>query len=157
MRSFFITLETIEQSSQRYDTVGDWQFGDRLSNGRTFLQIKATRSDSPHHAFLVALHELVEAYLCRARGITQQEVDNWDMVTFPTLETLADEPGDDCRAPYYAEHRFATIIEQLMAYELGVDWYAHQDALEIAQTGAGDEDKEAEATPRLLNDKGELE
>ena len=52
------------------------------------------------HSALIAVHELVEALLCKAHGVTTEAVDTWDMGPGHEL----DEPGDDPRAPYHREH-----------------------------------------------------
>lgn len=69
------------------------------------------------YEFLVAMHEVIEAFLCKTRGVTQQRVDAFD--TGPGKDL--DEPGDDPRAPYFHEHQFASKIEKLMAHELRVN------------------------------------
>lgn len=116
-----IILERINESAQRYPTLGDWWFD---ADGT--LQIRAS-ADTDEQAFLYALHELVEAWLCQKRGITQEAVDAFDMqyerdraAHFPDDES---EPGDDPNAPYRREHRFAMLIEHLVARELGLDDY----------------------------------
>ncbi len=44
-------------------------------------------------------------------------------------DIVAGEPGDDPRAPYHAEHAFATAIEEMLAKELGVDLDAYEAAI----------------------------
>ena len=94
----------------RYDTLGDWYYEDHDD-----LIIDVLETEDIDHQFLIALHELVEAWLCTARGILQEQVDEFDF-NFKG----EDEPGDHPEAPYHKEHRFAMIIEHLMAYELGM-------------------------------------
>ena len=109
-----IYIQAIPHDAQRYDTLGDWWFdptGDHL-------QIRTSKSGLGEDAeFLVALHELVEAYLCKRRGITTQMVDAWDM---HHAGKSGSEPGDRLGCPYGREHRFAMIVEHLMAHELGL-------------------------------------
>lgn len=118
-----IVIETIASSQQRYDTWGDWW----LDADHT-LQIRVS-SDEPamptgQHQLCVAIHELVEALLCIDREITVAQVDEFDMVTAPALALADDdEPGDHPLAPYRKEHRFAMLLEHLMARELGLDGY----------------------------------
>jgi hypothetical protein len=78
------------------------------------------------HSVLIAVHELVEALLCKAHGVTAEAVDEWDMGHGKEL----DEPGDDVRAPYHREHEFAGCVEQLLAHELNIDWNGYEDALD---------------------------
>jgi hypothetical protein len=123
-----IVLETIPQAQQRYETLGDWWFD---SDGT--LQIRVTSDDpiipSEYDQFCIALHELVEVMLCKQRGITQQQVDDFDnqwIAQHPDYlnsELNDKEPGDDPTAPYRQEHGFASIIEALMAKELGLKGY----------------------------------
>ncbi len=108
-----ITIELIEPSKMRYDTLGDWWFD---IDGHMHIQVSMAAPEDER--FLIALHELVEMELCTQRGITQEHVDAFD------LAYKGDgEPGDDPKAPYRREHRFAMLIEHLMAHELRVEGY----------------------------------
>lgn len=112
-----IDIRIIPEGEQRYETLGDWWLA-----GST-LHVRAS-GDAKHDAFLIALHEMVEAYLCHVRNIPGKAVDDHDY-TFEAERTEGlhgpdDEPGDDPRAPYRREHRFAMLIEHLMANELGL-------------------------------------
>ncbi len=109
-----IVIRTIPHGAQRYDTSGDWYF-----EGKT-LQIRVSARKGPDSEFLIALHELVESWLCLRRGITQEAVDRFDMGWDD-----AGEPGEDPDAPYRSEHRFAEKLERTAARELGVDWEEH--------------------------------
>ena len=120
-----VTIESIAHDQQRYPTVGDYW----LEDGK--LVIKVSAMSDPRYSFLVALHELVEASLVRARGIPIEAVDDFD-VAYEAKRKAGDEsePGDSPAAPYHREHVFATKIEKLMAKELGVDWKAYDAAVE---------------------------
>lgn len=114
-----INIETIDHKCQPYDTVGMWT---NLSD-ETKITVSDMRNDD--YAFCVAVHELLEAYLCRKRGITTEDVDSFD------LNFKGDgEPGDDPAAPYRKEHFFSTTVERMVAAELGVDWQKYEDAIE---------------------------
>jgi hypothetical protein len=113
-----ILIKTIPHSEQRYDTVGDWFERDGV------VHIRVSEAAEEQHAFVVALHELVEWYACKDAGVTEQAVDAFDMAF-----TGEGEPGDDPRAPYYKQHQFATGIERLMAIYLGIDWKAYEQGL----------------------------
>lgn len=110
-----IIIEAVSASEQRYDTVGDWLF-----NEQGDLVIRATGLDPITHleCLLVALHELVEAALCLNQGVPQEIVDQFDLA----FEGDG-EPGDAWDAPYRRQHRFAMLVEHLMARELGQDGY----------------------------------
>ena len=116
-----IKIKTIPHANHRYETVGDW-----VVEPDGTLKIFVSEMGDSDYNFLVALHELVELYLCQKRVIKQEAVDKFD-IEFEkqrekslTLSTA--EPGDDPNAPYRNEHCFATGIERLMAAELGVCW-----------------------------------
>ena len=100
----------------RYDTLGDWF---QTEEGTVMIQVDSKLSEDAQ--FLVALHELVEWKLCQKRGITQEQVDEFDFSFEPLNDN--DEPGDHPDSPYRREHRFAMMIEHLMAHELGIENY----------------------------------
>ena len=106
-----IIIETIPHEQQRYPTVGDW-FYDPSGD----LVIRVSQMPDERYGLLVALHELVEAQLCLDRGITQEQVDAYDIEFERNRPPGNDsEPGDCMAAPYHNEHCFATGIERLMA------------------------------------------
>jgi hypothetical protein len=106
-----IEIRFIPESEQRYATLGDWTF-----QGETLL-ISAS-GDTQDEQFLVALHELVEAYLCDKHGVNQDAVDEFDM----SFEDDG-EPGDSSAAPYRVEHRDACLVEHIVARFLGLTDY----------------------------------
>lgn len=114
-----IVIEAVRQDAMRapydqQDTAGDW-----FTESDGTLVIRATGTDlADPDTFLLALHELVEAYLCRHRGIDQALVDDFDarMSRHSAPGELGDHPG----SPYRAEHRQAMLIEHLMANFLGI-------------------------------------
>jgi hypothetical protein len=110
-----IIIETVPQSRQAYDTAGDW----RWRNGT--LHITVSAMSNWRYEALVAIHETVEALLCRSRGVSEQAVTAWDTGPGKRL----DDPGDDPRSPYHAEHVAATRIEREFAKELAVNWRAY--------------------------------
>lgn len=72
------------------------------------------------YEILVAIHELIEQSLCKHEGVTEKEVDDFDM-SHPGSK----EPGNEPDAPYRNQHEFSTAIEMLLAQRLGVDWYRY--------------------------------
>ena len=120
-----IQLKTIPHSSQRYDTCGDWQIGD---DGE--ITISVSDMGDEDYALLVGVHELIEAWLCRKRGISQEAVDVFDFeYEKGRFEGDVSEPGDDPRAPYFMEHQFATQIERQIAQELRVNWQHYDETV----------------------------
>ena len=121
-----ILIETIPHKDQPYSTCGDWR---RRPDG--VLVIRVSEEIGDKFALLVAIHELIEVSLCEERGITCEQVDNFDKAfELHRPPGNHDEPGDDLAAPYRKEHFFATNIERLFAAELNVDWKAYADAIE---------------------------
>ena len=118
-KPMIITIETVPQSRQAYATAGDWRWRD----GK--LHITVSAMSNWRYEALVAIHETVEALLCRARGISEQAVTAWD--TGPGKKL--DDPGDSPRAPYHAEHVAATRLERQLAKELAVNWLAYDRAV----------------------------
>lgn len=112
-----IIIEAIDPDKMRLpeyreEGCGDW-FWD--AEGNLHVQVAcATDAWDDENAFLVALHELVEARLCFKSGVTQGAVDSFD-----SAFTGAGEPGDDPTAPYGKQHRAAGMIEHLCAIFLG--------------------------------------
>lgn len=115
-----IRIKTIPHNLERYPTVGDYfeKYG--------IIHIKVSDLKDWRYEFLIALHELIEAMLCKKRNISWDSVTEFDLQF--EKEGLDGEPGDDPRAPYRKEHFFATNIEALTADQLGVDWAAYEEA-----------------------------
>jgi len=115
-----ILIQTVLHNQQRYPTVGDYVEG----HGYTIFSI----SDMSHAASeeAVALHELIEYFLCKHRGISMEAIDAFD-IEFEKNRKPGDdsEPGHDPRAPYHREHVFAEKLERLFLEELGESWNAH--------------------------------
>lgn len=99
---------TIQTGNPRFDQIGDWPNWDNI-----------IVSDLPDekYMFLIALHEFVEAQLCKFEGITPEQVDSFD------ANWQGDgEPGDDPNCPYQKQHNCATLVEMLVCHELGLNW-----------------------------------
>jgi hypothetical protein len=153
MTHFRAVIGSIEHKTQRYDTVGDWHIE---PDGGVLVVV--SRMSDQHYEFLVALHELIEAYLCKHAGISEEDVTWYDrefeskrrailsvlevllatadnaeataVIQRRRSETEAAEPGDDPRAPYHKQHVFASKIERMVADQLGVDWAAYNAEVE---------------------------
>jgi hypothetical protein len=120
VRPLDITIYSIPHSTQRYDTCGDWSY---QYNG---LVISVSQLPSRREMWLVAIHELIEAFLCECTGITERQVDDFDMRKYPEIAVQNAEPGDCPVAPYYKAHQIATGIERILAVEAGVDWLTYE-------------------------------
>ena len=110
-----ISVKTLPHDKQRYNTCGDYWFNDGL------IHIRVSDMKNEDYAFLVAIHEQIEAYLTQKRGIDEKEI-----TLFDTSYQGEGEPGDAKDAPYRKEHFFATTIERLIAAELNVDWNEYE-------------------------------
>lgn len=107
-------MEDVEHSSQKYDTLGDyWTEPDG-----TWHIVTSDLGDWRLN-FSVLLHEFIELALIKHRGITEQEVLDFDL-SVPSNSPYQDDPGFDPKAPYHKEHVFADAIERLIAPHLGV-------------------------------------
>lgn len=123
-----ITIETIPHDQQRYPTCGDWQFANPSD-----LNVKVSDMGNDDYAFLVGIHEAVEAWLAVKRsGLgVEKELDTFDMA-YEDARQPGDvsEPGDDAKCPVYLEHQVATGIERILAGLLGVDWNTYNSSVE---------------------------
>lgn len=124
-----IKIDVIPHTDQRYDTCGDWIFN---QNGD--LVICVSETGNADYNFLIGLHELVEAYLCKKRGIKEEDVSAYDKqfeamrAAYP-LVLGTQEPGDQPTAPYQAEHRTASAVEGILCREIGIDLQAYDEAV----------------------------
>ena len=117
-----VIIKVIPHKKQRYPTIGDWF----IKNG--VWHIRVSKLSSWKYEFLVAFHELLEMAWCIYNGVTQKEVDEFDIEYERTREDDG-EPGDDLHAPYYVGHQLATICEKIAAHILGVNWGAYDNEI----------------------------
>lgn len=116
-----VVIKFIKHETQRYPTCGDWElFGKSLI-------ISVSRMEDVRHMLLVAIHELEEALICFHQGVTQEQVDEFD-IQFEAKreEGNNEEPGGDPQAPYYDAHQFASRHEKELAKKLEVDWETYE-------------------------------
>ncbi len=119
-----IHMEVVAHDRQSYPTCGNYWTDDEGT------QIRISEMQNEDYEFLVFLHELVELYLCKKRGISDEAITEFDIqFEKDRKEGNEDEPGDAPDAPYRKEHGFAGYIEELMAAELGVDWHEYDQAV----------------------------
>lgn len=117
-----VVILTQSHNLQRYNTVGDWYTNKTTGT----VQICVSTLGSWRYELLVAVHELVEAFLCMHDEIAEESVDKFDKLHVQTDS----EPGDDPNAPYQKQHCIATGVERILAACLGVKWAYYEDALE---------------------------
>ena len=126
-----IFIDTIPHAEQRYPTVGDYFYPVTQSDHTPpYMEVKISELGNEDFEFCVAIHELIEAHLCRRRGISEDSITRFDRA-YEAARQLGDysEPGDSPEAPYQREHRFATTIERLLADELGLDWLEYESTI----------------------------
>jgi hypothetical protein len=112
-----INIKTIPDENQRYNTVGDYQ-----KDGDTETVTVSEMNDWKKET-LTAVHELIESALCKAHGISDESITDFDLQYEKQRQSgVEDEPGNDPSAPYHKEHVFATEVEKRLAQELGVNW-----------------------------------
>ena len=124
-----VRIKTIPHHIQEYDTVGNyWR---DISGGDEVLEIRVSRMSDRRYEFLVALHELIEAFLCDWRRIPFAKITRFD-IQFEASRRRGDrnEPGDSSQAPYRVEHQFAERVERMVARELEVEWPKYNRAVE---------------------------
>jgi len=123
-----IKMRTINHDEHPYPTVGN--YADTQTGGRLITVSGMANED---YEFLVALHELIESQLCKKRGITNEDINAFDIQFEKEREEGKhkddEEPGFDPKAPYVREHTLATRIEKMVAKELGVDWTAYDNTV----------------------------
>jgi hypothetical protein len=128
-----IKLITIPHNKQRYSTCGDWI----VKRGK-LQEIRVSDMNNDDYVFAVAIHEAIEAWLCLKNGVGQAEVDTFDKnyekarvsgIKAPCgcKPTAVSEPGNDKHAPYGKYHRFATKIEKMIIFAMGIEWKIYND------------------------------
>lgn len=134
-----IIIETIPHETQRYPTCGDWYYE---PDGT--LVIKVSDLGDWRREALVAVHELVEVLIAKHKGITVQQVDEFDTAyekdrqqRLEAAQTqaekeliLIDEPGDAPGCPIGREHSVASGVERILAALLEVDWGPYEKQIE---------------------------
>ena len=122
-----VIIETIPHDQQRYDTVGDWSWEDVET---LCIKVSAEMPDI-RMSFLVAIHELVEALQCRHDGVTEKEVDEFDLdpETMRYCKEFDIEPGDHPISPYRNQHCLATGVERILCSTFGLNWAEYEDSL----------------------------
>lgn len=120
-------MESVVPSRIRSEQSGDWYY-----DGDTFIIY--ARNDIPKASQLAILvHELIEAYLCRKHGVTDEAVsafdDKYEAERKEGKHKEDDEPGDDPNAPYRIEHQAATHVERAACHALDLSWKTHSQSV----------------------------
>jgi hypothetical protein len=115
-----IRVDFVEQSIQRYPTVGDYV------ECNAFVNFRITDMHNPIYSAAILLHELVEKILNDRDGIPDSDVDAWDFGEGADLP----DPGLDPRAPYHRNHMIADAIERSFIALAGEDWVRYEEAID---------------------------
>jgi hypothetical protein len=106
-----ILIQEIPKNKQFYDTCGN--YGRSKTNDWILVSKEKGYIESEEEVMGVALHELVEFWLCLKRGIKLKDIDKWDLSYRGN-----GEPGEVKGCPYFREHKFANKLERLFVKEL---------------------------------------
>lgn len=115
------SLATVHRSLIPNDQVGDWRI---QADGS--IDVFSGETGNGDSDFLIQLHELFEAHMCRRDGVKESDVDAFDAVYTGPFE----EPGHDENAPYHVQHEAAMKLEQYAAHLLGVPWRKHEKRID---------------------------
>ncbi len=113
-------IHTVPHHQQRYDTCGDY-----VKRRDEVIEFRISELKDERMEALIAIHEIVEQTLCKAKGISIDQIDTFDL-TF----NGSGEPGDSVHSLYRDQHRIATIIERIIAGELGIDWNEYEKVID---------------------------
>ena len=102
----------------RNSGVGDW-----MEQGNELRIIRALRMDNLMDTYAVAIHEMVEQFLCARDGVSDEVVTAFDAAW--DNEDEYDEEGDDPTAPYHAQHLAAKAVERRFVEACGDTWEAY--------------------------------
>lgn len=120
-----ISIQSIPHTEQRYDTSGDYWMDDAGT-----VQVRVSELGNEYEELCVALHELIEMFLAKKKGLDWKSIDHFDKIfELDREEGNTDEPGDHPDSPYRLEHRFAENIERLVAERFGIDWKEYEDKI----------------------------
>ena len=116
-------LKTAPMKRIRNNQAGDWKVGKHI------VAISA-KMDCSESELAIAIHELIEAWICRKQGITDEQVTAFDAMFENERNrgqhNLFDEAGDDVRAPYFDAHQRATSVENEVCSALKLTWSQHE-------------------------------
>lgn len=119
-----ITIKVVPPSEMRPIVDGaDWFWHD---NGN--LEVRVCPMSDWRRETLLAIHEAVEAIMCKHNGVSQKSVDDFDL-EYARTHAVDANAGDDPSAPYVREHCLATAIERILCAELEVNWQDYDDEL----------------------------
>ena len=123
-----INIETIPHNQHRYETVGDYFYDDMGT-----LQVRVSDMGNTFYETLVAIHEITEELLTKHRGLSEQEIMDFDLYYEKKREMKMvnefSEPGFSNESPYLREHTLATAIEMQICAMAGESWTDYDNAI----------------------------
>lgn len=123
-----INIKIIPHKKQRYETVGDYYY-----DNDGILQIRVSDMGNEMYHKMVIIHELIEEALTKHKGITEQEITDFDLYYESRrkqgLVPEFSEPGFDKNAPYRDQHAFASSVEYGMCAMAGLDFMEYDHAV----------------------------
>lgn len=84
-----IIVRSVAKEEQRYPTAGDWQWQDDK------LVVTVTKQEDWRYEALLAVHEIVEALLCRYKSVSEQDVDAFDLAHIKITDAEGKFSADD--------------------------------------------------------------
>jgi hypothetical protein len=127
--SLDIRIKTVPHSDVRCDQCGDWH----INNDGSIEVLVTDLNGNWESELAVSIHELLEAFMCKESGITDEDVTRFDLQFEQERsvgkQTLRAEAGDDERSPYRVPHQAATFVERAVTSVLGLDWETHDSAV----------------------------
>lgn len=116
-----IVIKFIPHKQHRYDTVGDYYESGQIGT----VHVEVSEMFDRRYEFLIAIHELIEMCLCDVSGISNKQIDDFD-IGWKDFEDRFGEPGNDPKAPYYEQHQTAMRVEKELAEQMGVNWQEYE-------------------------------
>lgn len=125
-----IVIESIPVESMRIPgSLGDYWYD---KDGA--LQVRVAEMGSVDYQTLIAVHEVVEEWLTKRRGLTEPEIqafdEKWTQEWREGKHRLEDEPGFAPNAPYGREHTLADAIERMLVAFAGISMSDYEAAVE---------------------------
>lgn len=127
-----IQIKTVPKRLVRAEQSGDWWYNHDRIIGAVMEGVYP-----PDNELMIGIHEVIEAWLCRKLGITDEEVVKFDTMYEAERKTgkhkNSDEPGDDPRSPYRLPHMAATHVERAVGSALNVQWTEHERLVSLTE------------------------
>jgi hypothetical protein len=124
-----VVIDTVALTDMRnFPQCGDWHFDGEC------LTVKVAANGDWRSEMCIAVHEIVEALLCRTQDIPETAIDDFDRSWRP--HSGLDEAGADPAAPYYMAHMSAMSLEHHLATVFGLPWARHEALIDEAERQA---------------------